>query len=48
MRVFLRSLREFVYGPKVRRGQVILSGLDLASTKNFAGYCEQDPLPTKY
>ena len=41
-------VREFVYGPKVRRGQVILSGLDLALTKYFAGNCEQDPWPTKY
>ena len=44
----MQTLREFVYGPKVPRGQVILSGLDLALTKYFAGNCEQDPLPTKY
>ena len=44
----MRPLREFVYGPKVRRGQVILGGLDLALTKYFAGNCEQDPWPTKY
>ena len=36
---------EFVYyGPKVHRGQVTLSGLDLAFTKYFAGNCGQDPL----
>ena len=44
----VKIIREFVYGPKVRRGQVILSGLDLAFTKYFAGNCEQDPWPTKY
>ena len=27
----------------MRRGQVTLSGLDLALTKYFAGNCEQDP-----
>ena len=43
-----KTLREFVYGPKVRRGQVILSGLDLAFTKYLTGNCEQDPWPTKY
>ena len=42
------SVREFVYGPKVRPGQVTLSSLDLAFTKYFAGTCEQDPWPTKY
>ena len=41
-------LREFVYGQKVRLGQVTLSGLDLALTKYFAGNCGQDPWPTKY
>ena len=39
-------IHEFVYGPKVRLGQVILSGLDLALTTYFAGNCEQDPWPT--
>ena len=42
------SLREFIYGPKVHCGQVILGGLDLALTKYFAGNCEQDPWATKY
>ena len=45
---YTRSEREFVYGPKVRRGQMTLSGLDLAFTKYFAGTCEQDPWSIKY